>query len=660
MNTENILAFPIKNLIQMAIEKQYKGEWDEAEKIYKQILENQSEQEEEQIPLNLYHLFVLNFGYVLHQQGKVTQAIKLYEQSLKVDPNFAEGHNSLGNALQSQGKLKAAIECYKQAIRIKPEFAYAHNNLGNALKEQGRDQEAVQAYRQAISIQPELVDAHYNLGTVLHKLGQLEASTASYQQVLKIKPDFAAARFGICINQLPIIYSTVEEIQLKRNHYQQHLQELVDYYQSASEQEQAQAARMVGYLQPFYLAYQGFNDRDLQKMYGEMICQLMAKGAPLWSKPIELSSLEKNEKVRVGFVSGFFLHGSCWKLSKGWIENLDRSEFELYGYHTSSQRDEETNKATAAFDKFIQGPLRFEKWCELIQKDKLHILIFLEVGMDPITVQLGCLKLAPIQMTSWIHPQTSGLPTIDYYLSSDLMEAENAQEHYTEKLIRLPNLGIYYTPLETQLQAMSKRELGIADDEIMFWCCQSLYKYLPQHDDVFPKIAQELGRCKFVFLKHFASEQVTEVFRLRLKRVFESFGLCAQDYCLFLPRLNSSAFASTTAISDVFLDSIGWSGGNTTLETLAHHIPVVTLPGKMMRGRHTMAILKMMGIEQTIAATKEDYVQIAVRLGQDAQYRQQISQQIAENKHKLYGDLKSIRTMEDFFLTLVNKSRECG
>lgn len=643
MNTESILGSQIKNLIQMAIEKQYKGEWDEAEKIYKQILENQSEQEEEQIPLNLYHLFVLNFGYVLHQQGKVAQAIKLYEQSLMVDPNFAEGHNSLGNALQSQGKLKAAIECYKQAIRIKPEFAYAHNNLGNALKEQGRDQEAVQAYRQAISIQPELVDAHYNLGTALHKLGQLEASTLSYEQVLEIKPDFAAARFGICFNQLPIIYSTVEEIQLKRNQYQQHLQKLVDYYQSASEQEQAQAARMVGSLQPFYLAYQGFNDRDLQKMYGEMICQLMAKGAPLWSKPIELSSLEKNEKVRVGFVSGFFRNHSCWKFFKGYVENLDRSEFELYGYHTSSQRDEETNKATAAFDKFIQGPLRLEKWCELIQKDKLHILIFLEFGMDPITVQLGCLRLAPIQMTSWMHPQTSGLPTIDYYLSNDLMEAENAQEHYTEKLIRLPNLGIYYTPLETQLQAMSKQELGVAEDEIMFWCCQSLYKYLPQHDDVFPKIAQELRKCKFVFFKHFASEQVTEVFRLRLERVFKEFGLSYQDNCILLPRLNFSAFASATALADVFLDSIGWSGGVTTFETIAHHIPIVTLPEEMMRGRQTMAMLKMMGIEQTIATTKDEYVKIAVRLGQDAQFRQQISQQIAENKHKLYEDLKPIR-----------------
>ncbi|MBD2771522.1 tetratricopeptide repeat protein [Iningainema tapete] len=659
MNTENISESNIISLFQTAIQKQYSGQLNEAETIYKQILETQPEDGEGQISLgNLFHPFILNFGYVLHQQGKLTEAIKLYQQSLIIDPNFAEVYNSLGNAFQSQGQLSAAIQSYRQAINIKPDFAYAHNNLANALKEQNLDEEAIYSYRQAISIQPDLVDAHYNLGTVLHKQGQLEASTAAYQQVLNIKPDFAAARFGICINQLPIIYSTVDEIQLRRNQYQHHLQELAHHYQFAPDQEQAQAAKMVGYLQPFYLPYQGLNDRGLQQIYGEMICQLMARSYPKWSKPIELTNVQAQEKVRVGFVSGFFRQGSCWKLLKGWLENLDKSEFELFGYHTGSQRDQETVIAAKALDKFIQGPLPLEKWCELIQLDKLHILIFPEIGMDPTTVQLGCLRLAPIKMACWMHPQTSGLATIDYFLSNNLMEPENAQDHYTEKLIKLPNLGIHYTPEEIKLQAISKQEIGIANNEIMFWCCQSLYKYLPQHDDVFPQIAQALRRCKFVFFKHFASEHITEVFRQRLQLVFEDFGLNSQDYCIFLPRLNSVTFASTAATADVFLDSIGWSGGITSLETIAHNTPMVTLPGDMMRGRQTMGILKMMEIEETIATTKDDYVQIAVRLGQDAEYRQQISKQIAENKHKLYGDLRPIRFLEDFLLGVVNKPRK--
>jgi protein O-GlcNAc transferase len=114
----------------------------------------------------------------------------------------------------------------------------------------------------------------------------------------------------------------------------------------------------------------------------------------------------------------------------------------------------------------------------------------------------------------------------------------------------------------------------------------------------------------FVFIEHHISGQVTEVFRQRLSRAFEEeFELNYQDYCIFLPQMESTVFAGTAAIADVFLDSIAWSGGNTTLEAIAHNIPVVTFLGDLMHRRHTMAMLKMMSIEETIAANKEEYVQ---------------------------------------------------
>ncbi|MEO0685268.1 MAG: tetratricopeptide repeat protein, partial [Cyanobacteria bacterium J06649_11] len=318
---------------------------------------------------------------------------------------------------------------------------------------------------------------------------------------------------------------------------------------------------------------------------------------------------------------------------------------------------EHTLAAANIFDKFVQGNRSIERWCETIAEDKLHILIFPEFGMDPTTVNLGCLRLAPIQMTSWGHPETSGLPTIDYYLSSDLMESENAQENYTEKLVRLPNLSIHYTPLQIQLEAVSRTDIGVKEDEILFWCCQSLYKYLPNHDDVFPRIAKELSNAKFIFIQH-ESEDVIKVFRKRLNSAFEQLGLNSQDYCLFLPRMRPQKFAGVSAIADVFLDSIGWSGCNSSLESVAHNLPIVTLPGDLMRGRHSMAILKMMGIEETIASSKEEYVRIAVSLGKDSQYRQHMSAKVAQNKHKLYGDLKPVRALENFLLEVVNKPRQ--
>lgn len=596
-------------------------------------------------------------GDVFQGQGQLDLALKYYRQAISISPDYAAVHNNIGNVLKQKCQFQQAIEAFQQALKFEPDLDVAHNNLGNAFLELNQLEAAIDSYQQALKLNPNEPRYHYNLGNALKTQGKLEAAIDSYQQTLKLKSDITQAKFGILTSQLPIIYTSIDEIKFKRNNYQQYLQGLAREYQEYHPKERAKAADAVGSFQPFYLTYQGLNDRELQQIYGDMICQIMASFYPQWIQPISPPIVEVKEKIRVGFVSGFFRNHSNWKIPlKGWVENLDRSEFELFGYHTNSRQDAETIAAAKAFDKFTQGPLLQEQWCELIRQDQLHILIFPEFGMDPTTVRLGCLRLAPIQMTSWGHPETSGLPTIDYYLSSELMEPENAQECYTEKLIKLPNLSIYYTPLQIQIETRSKQDIGIAEDEIMFWCCQSLYKYLPQYDDVFPRIAKNLSNAKFVFINHI-SERITEIFCQRLRRTFAEFGLNYQDHCIFLSPMKVNVFAGTAAIADVFLDSIGWSGCNSTLESVAHNVPIVTLPGELMRGRHSLAILRMMGIEETIAATKEEYVQIAVRLGKDAVYRQHISQKVADNQHKLYGDLKPVRALEDFFLQLVNKPR---
>jgi predicted O-linked N-acetylglucosamine transferase (SPINDLY family) len=236
---------------------------------------------------------------------------------------------------------------------------------------------------------------------------------------------------------------------------------------------------------------------------------------PQWNKLLNLPKLEPDEKVRIGFISGYFREHSVWKIPlKGWIENLNREKFELFGYYTDSIKDEETGAAQKNFAKFIQGPLNDEQWCQLISDDKLHVLIFSEFGMDPMTFRLGCLRLAPIQVAAAGHPETSGLETIDYFLSSDLMEPENADAYYTEELVRIPNLGVHYTPLEISPEPSFRHEISITDDDVMFWCCQTLFKYLPQHDDVFPKIACKLKNARFVFIEY-PTQYITAIFKKR-------------------------------------------------------------------------------------------------------------------------------------------------
>ncbi len=571
--------------------------------------------------------------------------------------NFGEYYD-LGIGLELQGKIEEAIASYQKALNHEPSLVNAHLKLGSLLQRQGKIDQAIASFQSALDAGYSSTGIHFNLGCLFHDQGQTDKAISSYQAALECDPKNHLAKLNLVMAQLPIIYHDESELKLRRNNYQQHLQELTQYYQSANESQRQEAADCVGATQPFFLAYQGLCDRDLQQTYGSMLHLLMSSRYPQWCQPLPIKNSEAKRKIRVGFVSGFFFAHSVWKIPlQGWLENLDRSEFELFGYFTGSRQDAITTKAAKIFDRFDYSQTSIEQWAEKIVADNLDIIIFSEFGMDSMTVKLGSLRLAPVQIAFGGHPETSGLPTIDYHLSSDLMESTNAQSHYTEKLIRLPNLAVSYRHLVIKPEVVTRKALGLQEDEILFWCCQSLFKYLPQHDDLFPRIAQKLSAAKFVFIK-LESELANDIFSQRLARSFQNFNLNYQDYCLFLPRLNAHAFLGTTAIADVFLDNIGWSGNNTTMESTLFNLPIVTLPGEMMRSRHTMAILTMMGIKETIAQNKEQYIEIALRLGQDVEYRKQISQKIALNKGKLYEDLAPVRALEDFLFNVLNRQRK--
>ncbi|HWX07977.1 MAG TPA: hypothetical protein VN065_19275, partial [Bradyrhizobium sp.] len=141
---------------------------------------------------------------------------------------------------------------------------------------------------------------------------------------------------------------------------------------------------------------------------------------------------------------------------------------------------------------------------------------------------------------------------------------------------------------------------------------------------------------------------VTEMLRDRLDRAFRAVGLDATERCVFLPRLTPDRFVAAIGQCDIVLDSIGWSGCNSILESLVHDLPVVTLAGEMMRGRHTAAILEMMEIRETTAQTIDEYVSIAGALGRDAARRSELSARIAGNKHRVYRDRDCIAALEAF------------
>jgi len=599
-----------------------------------------------------------SLGMTLLDQGKAEDAIKCFRQAVRLRPEYAEAFNNLGLALKAQGKTEDAKLCFEDALRMNPRLAEAHNNLGTVYREAGRYQEAEECYQQALRVNPAMVEAHSNLGALCHEQGLLREAAGHYERALALRPDSAPALWGRCMAQLEILHDAPEAIGASRERYRKRLEELREAIRLDSPGGILTAAKVVGGAQPFYLAYQGEVDRDLQRTYGELVCRIQSTRFPQWSKPRTMPATDPGERLRVGIVSGYFCLHSNWKIPiKGWVENLDRRRFALFGYHTGRRRDAETESAKKSFVRFVDGPPSIDGLCRTILNDRLHVLIYPEVGMDPATVQLAALRLSPVQCVSWGHPNTSGLPTLDYYLSSDMMEPPDGDEHYSERLVRLPNLSIHYSPPEIRPAEVGRAHFGLRDDALLYFCAQSLFKYLPQHDSLFPRIARLAGPCQFVFLEYGKCGEINLRFRARLEKAFAAHGLSAEDFVVLLPQQDPSHYQALNRLTDVFLDSMEWSGCNSTLEAISFARPVVTLPGRLMRGRHSSAILTMIGLQETIAASVDEYVRIAVRLGTDTSWRDQISGRIRENANRLYRDMEAVHGLEKFLEDAVSSAR---
>jgi predicted O-linked N-acetylglucosamine transferase (SPINDLY family) len=376
----------------------------------------------------------------------------------------------------------------------------------------------------------------------------------------------------------------------------------------------------------------------------------MCRAAPLAAPPRS----RRGAKIRVGIVSGFFRDHTVWTLLiHGWLTQLDRERFEVFGYHTGTRRDDRTLLAAQWCDRFADmlGPVA--EWRARVLDDAPDVLLYPEIGMDPVAAGLAAQRLAPVQCVAWGHPVTSGLPSIDYFLSGALMEPDAGPSHYTETLVRLPNLGAYVEPDAPPPPTLKRRcEFGLREGAAVFWSGQNLPKYHPRHDGVFARIAQAVPDSQFVFIAYGHGTAATEAFAARLAAAFSTFGLDALRHCVILPQMAQADFLAAASLCDIVLDTIGWSGGRSTLDLLAIDPVVVTLPGRFLRGRHTAAILRMIGATETVADSVDGYVDLAVRLAQQPAFRARVRGDVAARKHRVARDRAAIDALEGFLASV--------
>lgn len=657
--------------LKLAIECHREGKLDEAERLYRLVLREEANQPD------AHH----NLGLIVRQRRGPAASLPHFETALRADPKQAQYWLSYAEALQAADRLLDSWKLLLEGIRsglAGPAVAALLQKLQplpGSETPQASLAELSSAWRSAVLLESralgmrgeirrriedckaigspdhaaELIEA----GQTLHRAADDELAWEAMAAATQLNPK-AWQPLWLGSRWVPRVYVSLQESQLWYERLTAGIDRLCTLADPSSQAEVEEACQGLLGGTNFQLAYFGHDEANRQRAFGQLTCRVMERRFPEWSDaPVRSSAARPGQqrRIRIGYASAYFRSHTVMLLFNSWIWRLDRKRFQVHAYLLGGAGDESTKELSRVVDVFRD--LRsdqhdLKETIAAIRQDELDILVYPEVGMDSRTACLAALRIAPTQCAAWGHPITTGLPTIDYFLSSDLMEPDDGQLHYSETLVRLPRTSLCYAPPQLA-SPKSRKELGLPEEGVLYCCCQAIQKYRPEFDHIFPAIARSVPDAHFVFVLQPNHQYANAVFRQRLESAFHAHGLSPTNHLVFLSWLAWLDFLALNRVSDIFLDSIGWSGGNTSLGALAFGCPVVTLPGRLMRSRHSYAFLKVLEVEDGIARDVDDFIARAIEFGRKPALRDRLADRIRRGQERLFQDVGALEALQDFF-----------
>lgn len=584
------------------------------------------------------------------RDGQLDLAELCFQQAVDLYPDFSEAQCNLGTLLKDRWKLEGAEVHLNLALQTQPDLRPALFNLALLYIDQKRWHEAADLLRRSLELNSTQADDHYWLGNAEMGMGNMLAAQQSFDAAIRLHPGYVQARWGRLMALIPAIAEAETDPSLTVKAFQNEFVRLRKWFDA---NKSAKGFLAVGAQQPYYLAYINGNHRALLAVYGELCCTLMAK----WAKQVRLppAKVVRSAKCRVGIVSAHVHSHSVWHaVVRGWVEHLDPEKFEIHIFHTGTLCDAETDWARKRVAHLHYAVSSWPEWATLISNSQLNALIYPEIGMDATTVRLSSLRLAPVQLAAWGHPITTGLPTIDAYISADGFEPSDGHDHYVEDLIRLPRLGCCYQAFSTKSQKIDIHKWRIDQADRILLCAGAPFKYAPAHDKVWLEIAKRCTPCKLIFFT-MAGDHLSNQFQNRLQQAFDSGGIDWDASVRFIPWQPQSSFFGFLDIADVYLDTLDFSGFNTVMQAAERSTPVVAYEGAFMRGRFASAVLRSMGLAEWIADSQEKFIEMAVQIATNPALQNTLRKKVKLAFNNLLHDKQTIAALGSHLLRLTSR-----
>ena len=560
-------------------------------------------------------------GLIANDRKDFHEACKHFAAVVTERPRVGEFRRSYGLALKRLEKHAEAIEQLEAAVPLLDDRGDAWLSvmleLASSYAALGQPDSALQCLQRVRAARGDVPEAMDQESLVLRAESMAEEARSVLDARIALRSD-PAPRLRRILMQ-PVITSSVEHIDAVRRRFADETQALLAERLPPIDHPD----REIG-LTPFYLAYHGQNDCPLLTPFGDLVRRVYpTHGAA--SPP-----RRGDGRIRIGFVSTSFYAHSVTRVTIGHIRGLPRPEFDVWVFSIAPKQDAHARSVAQSADHYVELPDDLTRICTAIREARLDVLFFADIGMYRTTYFLAYWRLAPLQVMTWAHPVTSGIDSVDVFISHAEAEPPDADSHYREELVRLPGFFMAGYERPGRPVAPDRSRFGLAGGQHVYACPQALFKFHPDFDQALRAILERDASGTIVMIAQHASW--TEQLRTRFARTV---GAVA-DRIRFFPPQKHQDFLALVAISDVALDPFHFGGGNSTLESLLLCTPVVTLPAPLLRGRFTLAAYRELQIEECVAADAEEYVEIALRLANEGDFRESIRRQLEERAPTLF------------------------
>ena len=580
-----------------------------------------------------------NLALALRGAGRLDDALAVYREALRRQPNHGDGWYNQGNAQLDAGREEDAVASYRRALKHLPPARQPRtlNNLASALILLLRPAEAEPPLRDALALSPDYPDAHLNLGVALERQGRLDEAAGAYRRVAELRPDHWWQAFHADL-LCPDVFEDNDAIDAWRDHYATTLTR----WRDRPGQLDPALLHLSGAEPPPTLMYQGRADLALKSAHAD----LMAPRLPACEPPAARSG---GDRRRIGFVVNHGHEGIFIRSVQGVLPRLDRRRFEIVVAVTQPG----LNRTRAALGDdgltWLALSSRVDQAAGQLRAARLDLLYHWEVGSDSFNYFLPWFRPAPLQYTSWAWPLTTGIPAMDFFLSSDLAEPDGAQDLYRETLLTMPgNMFTWTEPPATPERPMTRADFGLADSENLYLCAQNPRKIHPDFD---PLAAAILNRDPHARILLIGSQEGAETAPLR-QRLQRRLGALAERVTL-LPRQSRQRYLGLLDVVDVALDPPHYSGANTSFDALGMALPLITLPSPLLRGAFTGGLYRRMALTDLIARDPDHYVELAVSVGTDPALRQHWRDALRHHNGAIFHDDRAITELQSAWDTML-------